>query len=89
MHNLGLAYLMSNDHFKALQYFERAVKTRKGSLGMDHPEVGKSLDAISRMMLKILSSYYLTPLQHSYFSIQGRHDPSSNEEFRLITPFFS
>mmetsp|Transcript_19453 Transcript_19453/g.28831 ORF Transcript_19453/g.28831 Transcript_19453/m.28831 type:complete len:1202 (-) Transcript_19453:323-3928(-) len=42
LHNVGLAYLRSNDHTQALDYFERAVRTKKGSLGMGHLEVAIS-----------------------------------------------
>lgn len=42
LHNVGLVHLRLNEHAQALDYFERAVRVRKGSLGREHPEVALS-----------------------------------------------
>ncbi|KAI2493777.1 hypothetical protein MHU86_20740 [Fragilaria crotonensis] len=42
LHNVGLVHLRLNEHTQALDYFELAVRVRKGSLGRDHPEVAVS-----------------------------------------------
>lgn len=42
LHNVGLVHLRLNKHAQALEYFERAVRVRKGSLGREHPEVAVS-----------------------------------------------
>jgi tetratricopeptide (TPR) repeat protein len=42
LHNVGIANLRLEDHYKALQAFEEAVRVRKGALGRDHPLVAVS-----------------------------------------------
>ncbi len=50
-HNVGVAFLRSERHRKALEAFERAVRVRKGSLGKEHPEVALSLVKVGMTQL--------------------------------------
>jgi hypothetical protein len=46
LHNVGIANLRLDDHYKSLQAFEEAVRVRKGALGRDHPLVAVSSNAM-------------------------------------------
>jgi serine/threonine-protein kinase len=51
LHNVGIAHLRMEEHYKALQAFEEAVRVRKGALGRDHPQVAVSLVKVGITLL--------------------------------------
>ena len=50
-HNIGIVYLRRNEYETSLEYFQRAVWKRQGSLGRNHPSVAISLVKVGIVQL--------------------------------------